>query len=160
MPKLTAGFMFSGYSDYWHGASGRGETGGAAFAYYGRDTTLRDLVDQWVEDSWTNDYDFEGMPEDFDDNDVRAAILDSFTEAGRADYNKGTVCEFSREWDDCNPPRCADCDAFLDEEHEEGCDTAREKETEFVEIEDCDDDEDCGESPVAIMWIEWGSKDE
>ena len=160
MSKLTASFLFSGYSDYWQGASGRGEEGGAAFAYYGRRTTLRDLVDQWVEDSWTNDHDFEGMPEDFNEDDVKAAILESFTDAGRADYESDAVCEFSEEWNDCNPERCAECDACVGEEHNEGCDTAREEEIDIVGIDDCDDDEDCGESPVAIMWIEWEGDDE
>ena len=92
---LTATFIFSGMSDYWGGHGGRGIDSGCAFAFYGKDTTLRDLVEQWVEDSWTNEHDFEGCPESVTQNDVRKCILESFTDKGRADYYSGAVCEFS-----------------------------------------------------------------
>ena len=155
MRNLSASFMFSGYSDYWSGASGRGERGGAAFAFYGKDTTLRDLVDQWVEDTWTNDCDFEGLPESVSSDDIREAILDSFTEAGRADYNSGKICEFSREWADINDvDKCRECGELLGEPHDEDCSLIEDDENIVVE-EDLEDDDDYGESPIAIMWIEW-----
>ncbi len=112
---LTATFLFSGFSDYWQGHSGRGIDGGAAFAFYGKDTTLRDLVDQWVEDFYVSG-DFEYAPESITQDDIRACILESFSDVGRADYESNAVYEFSQ-----------DCE---------------------------EDDEDC-ESPIAIMWIEW-----
>ena len=34
MSNLSARLEFSGYSDYWSGASNRGRGGGCAFAYY------------------------------------------------------------------------------------------------------------------------------
>ena len=76
MSNLTSHLEFSGYGDYWGGASGRGRGGGCAFAYYGKNTTLRDIVDQWVDDSWSNEYDFEDCPESVTSDDIRDCILD------------------------------------------------------------------------------------
>jgi hypothetical protein len=125
---LTSRFEFSGYGDYWGGASDRGRGGGCAFAYYGKNTTLRDLVDQWVDEFSTNEYDFEDCPESVTSDDIRDCILDSLTETGRADYDSGAVCEWSAEWMGING---------IDPESED------------------DDDDDCMESPQVIIWIDW-----
>lgn len=155
MSNLSASFLFSGYSDYWSGIGGRGKEGGAAFAYYGKDTTLRDLVDQWVEDFRTNEYDFEECPESITDEDCREAILESFTALGRADYDNNVTCEFSQEWADANGMyRCEECNEPMGVPHEEDCPN-RASDENFVTDEDCPFEEDWGESPVAIMWIEW-----
>ena len=161
MPNLSASFMFSGMGDYWSGHGGRGERGGCAFAYYGKDTTLADLVDQWVEDSWCNDCDFAGIPESVSSDDIREAILESFTDAGRADYESGAICEFAEEYASVNDLNCCkECKAYLGEAHEDGCSLSvdledNEGETSAVVEEDLPEDDDCMEYPIAIMWIDW-----
>ncbi len=153
MPKLTASLIFNGYSDYWRGQSGRGQEGGCAFAYYGPDTTLRDLVDQWVDDAWSNDYDFEGLPEDTSREDIRDCIVRSLTAEGRRDYDSGALCEWAA---DCEDDRtCKDCHERIGELHGEDCPYYEEDEDYEVEAMDCDDCDDCIESPQAILWIEW-----
>ena len=125
MSSLHCEFEFSGYSDYWGGRSGRGIDGGIACAFYGKNTTLRDLVDQWVDDVWSNDYDFEGLPDSVSSDDIRDCILAMLTDSGRADYESGAICEFSLDWMSIN------------------------------DIDPDSDDDDWGESPVAYIWISW-----
>lgn len=173
MSNLTSRFEFSGYSDYWGGASDRGRGGGCAFAYYGKDTTLRDIVDQWVEDAWSNEYDFEDCPESVTSDDIRNCILESLTEAGRIDYTNGAICEWSAEWVKINA-----CDGKLVIGEQVMIDNVAGsyaygeivKITDtsvFVEIDgkkyrrDFDDvypivdEDDCMESPQVIIWIDW-----
>ena len=118
----------SGYSDYWHGMSHRGRGHGAAFAFYGKNTTLKDIVDQWCDEVYNNEYDFEDLPESVTQDDIRDCILDALTADGRADYDNDAVCDWSREWMSCN-----DIDPDSDDD-------------------DCDDD---GESPSVILCIDW-----
>lgn len=153
MTNLSASYIFSGYSDYWSGHGNRGHGSGCAFAYYGRNTTLRDLVDQWVYDAFDNMHDFEDLPESVTPDDIRACILESFTDAGRADYASGAVCEFSEEWvrENCLDG-CASCGERVGDPHCDDCDNAT---SAVVEDDDCDEDNDLGESPVVIMLIEW-----
>jgi hypothetical protein len=125
---LSCEFNFAGYSDYWRGLGGRGRGHGAAFAYYGRDTTLRDLVDQWCDDVWQNEYDFEDLPESVTQDDIRDCIVAMLTPDGRADYDSGAICEFSLDWMDCNG---------IDPDSDE------------------DDFDDCMESPQVIICIDW-----
>ena len=152
MTKLTCEFEYAGYSDYWRGRGGRGIEGGIATAFYGKDTTLRDLVDQWVEESWTNGHDFEGMPEDVGSDDVRDCILAMLSDAGRADYESGAVCEFAADLEEDRV--CSDCGEPLGELHTEDCQYYEEDEDLEVVEHECDDD-DCCESPVAHVWITW-----
>jgi hypothetical protein len=126
--NLTATFIFSGYSDYWGGYHDRGRGGGCAFASYGKNTTLKDIVDEWVEDSWSNDYDFEDCPESVTSDDIRDCILAMLTDAGRADYDSGAVSEFSADWMSIND---------IDPESED------------------DDDDLCNELPQCIVHIDW-----
>ncbi len=125
MSNLTASYIFSGYSDYWRGMSNRGRGHGAAFAYYGKNTTLRELVDQWVEESWVNDHDFEDLPESVTQDDIRDCILEMLTDSGRKDYESNVVCEFSTNWMSIN------------------------------DIDPDSEDDDCGESPQVIIEIDW-----
>jgi len=110
---LSASFVYSGYSDYW---GGYGETDceeyseHLLYASYGRDTSLRDIVDQLVEDSWTGPAS-ETLPEDVTEDDVRRALLDGMlNDQGRADYNNGAIAECSATWGDCNAfDECPEC---------------------------------------------------
>jgi hypothetical protein len=115
----------SGYSDYWGGLGGRGQGKGCAFAYYGPETSLRDIVDQWVEETWTNDHDFEDLPESVTQDEVRDCIVSALTQQGRDDYEAGELCEWSLDWRDAN------------------------------DWSPGDDDDDCMESPVVILVLEW-----
>ena len=107
---LSASFVYADYSDYFSGYS---ETDceeyseHLLYAYYGRNTSLRDIVDQLVEDSW-NGPASESLPEDVTEDDVRRALLDTMLNSrGRADYESGAIAECSAEWmadtddDDC-----------------------------------------------------------
>jgi len=153
MSNLSASLIFSGYSDYWSGASNRGRGGGCAFAYYDADTTLKDIVDQWVEDSWSNEYDFEDCPESVTSDDIRDCIIESLTESGRADYDSGALCEWAAY---CEETRtCRECNAPIGEEHDEDCEYYEDDELNDVEPDDCEDYNDCCESPQVILWIDW-----
>lgn len=104
--KLTVSHEFRGMGDYWGGNGRRwDDDAGCVFAYYGKDTTLRDCVDQWVEDFWSGGDFIEGCKawDEVTRADVRAAILESMTEQGRADYESGALCDGAAEWEFWKP---------------------------------------------------------
>ena len=99
---LTVEHEFSGMGDYWGGNGRRWDNdAGCLFAHYGAGTTLRDCVDQWVDDFW-NGGDCDSLPNNVDSSDVRDAILASLTEQGRADYDSGAVAECAAEYAEIN----------------------------------------------------------
>lgn len=147
---LSCCLEHAGMSDYWSGLGGRGEGKGCAFAYYGHDTTLRDLVDQWCDDVHTNDYDFADMPESISDHDIRDCILCMFNTRGRADYDSGALCEWAAYCED--ERECRSCGERIGESHYDDCDNAVGA---FVEGDDCEDYNDFCESPQAIICINW-----
>ena len=105
--KLTVSHEFMGWSDYWGGNGRRWDTdAGCVFAFYGKDTTLRDCVDQWLDDFMTGG-DFVDGCEAWDKVtavDLRQAIINSLTEQGRRDYESGALCEGAEVWiDDWEP---------------------------------------------------------
>ena len=153
MSNLTASLCFVGYSDYWRGMSDRGRGHGAAFAYYNGETTVKDLVDQWVDDVWNNEYDFADLPDSVSSADIRDCILAAFTESGRADYNSGALCEWASDFD--GEKECVCCGESLGELHSEECDYYDEDEDYEVEKSDCSDQCDCMEYPQAIMELDW-----
>ena len=153
MTKLTASLDFVGYSDYWRGMSDRGRGHGAAFAYYNGQTTVRDLVDQWVDETWNNEHDFEDLPESVTQDDIRDCILAAFTDAGRADYESNALCEWAADFDGEN--ECVHCEQRIGELHSEDCDYYEEGEDIEVERDDCIDQCGCLEYPQAIMEISW-----
>jgi hypothetical protein len=119
--KINATFLYAGMADYWGGDGRRwDDNAGCLFAYYGRDTTLRELVDDWVEDFIAGG-DCDSFPEDVTSEDIRAAILEMLSEQGRQDYESGAISEFAQEFADANPD---------------------------------EDEDDGGESPVAIILVE------
>jgi len=173
---LSCHLEFSGYSDYWGGMGGRGEGKGCAFAYYGKDTTLADIVDQWVDETWNNEHDFADLPESVGQSDIRNCILESLTEQGRADYHSRAVCEWSAEWvkiNGCDGKLVLGEKAMIDNvdgghaygEIVEITDTSVSVEVDGKEycrdfddvypVADEDDyDDDC-ESPQVILCIDW-----
>ncbi|MHC4301007.1 MAG: hypothetical protein ACYS7Y_27345 [Planctomycetota bacterium] len=130
MPIITATFEFSGMVDYWGGDGRRwDDNAGCLFTSYSTDTTLRDIVDGWVNDFCAGG-DCDTLPEDVTESDVRAAILDMFTEQGRADYESGALAECATEFAECN-----DLEAG-------------------VPLDDQEDEDTWGEYPVCIVLIE------
>lgn len=103
MPKLTATFLYYGHSDFWGGNSERWDNNnGCLFAYYNQCTTLKDLIDQLVDD-FSNGGDCEKMHEEITDADVRETlIMDMLDEQGRKDYKDGALSEFAVEFADIN----------------------------------------------------------
>jgi hypothetical protein len=96
---VSATFLYAGMCDYWGGDGDRWDDNkGCLFAYYGRDTTLRGLIDQWVDD-FCRGGDCDSLPEDVTENDIKSALLDMLTEEGRRDYDNDAICEFSRDWE-------------------------------------------------------------
>jgi hypothetical protein len=139
----------AGMSDYWGGMGDRGRGKGCAFASYDHSTTLRDLVDQWVDDVRMNDYDFEDLPESIGDADIRECIIGMFNAKGLADYESGALCEWAAY---CEDERvCDGCGAGIGEEHEEDCEIG----AGYVEDDDCQDYNDFHEYPQAIICIDW-----
>ena len=70
--------IYEGFSDYWQGDGDRwDENKGCLFAYYGPDTTYRDLVDGWLED-FNSGGDFDGKPlaEEVTEAEMRKALED------------------------------------------------------------------------------------
>lgn len=162
--KITVSHEFVGFGDYWGGNGRRWDNdAGCAFAYYGRNTTLRDCVDQWVDD-WGMGGDFEHNGdgrdpwEDVTDDDIRAAILDSLTEQGRADYDSGALAECAEEYArDGDPPVCRDCGEALGSPHCEDCVVLAgldDEDDHNVTDDDCDDPDEYSESPIWVILIE------
>ncbi len=117
--KLTASFVYAGYSDYW---GGHGDTicedysEHLLYAFYGRDTSLKDIIEQLVEDSWTGPAS-ETLSEEVTEDDVRKALLDMLTKEGRANYGSGAVAECSAAWTDENTlEECPECGHVSDSE--------------------------------------------
>jgi len=148
MPKVTVSHEFMGWSDYWGGNGRRwDDNAGCLFAYYGKDTTLKDCVDQWVDD-FLSGGDCDSMPEDVTSDDVYEAILTTLlNDRGRQDYHSGALAECAadiaditdEEVDDdyCESPiwvilveveTCPDCgDCTGEETYDELCDSCHEK---------------------------------
>ncbi len=102
---LDARLIYTGPIDYWGGFDNQiGEyiSEHLLYAYYDRDTSLRDIIDQLVEDSWTGPAS-ETIPKGITQDDVRAALLNRMLrKPGRADYHKGIIAECSTQWMEAN----------------------------------------------------------
>jgi len=141
MSNVSASYLYSGMSDFFSGY-GCNDNQSLLYAFYGPRTTLRDIVDQLVSETWSGPAS-EDVPEDLSNDEVRAAILDCLTEQGRADYASGAISEFAEKYaaandldgeeedDDCmDSPvviflleweACADCGAFTELNEDEVC---------------------------------------
>ena len=101
--------LFTGYIDFWGGNGCRqGNNSGCLFAWYGPTTTLRECVDAWVDD-FSHGGDFDEMVDDINKEDVRAAILQSFSPKGLADYNNGALCGPAEDITDAADIEDEDC---------------------------------------------------
>lgn len=151
MPTLTARYIYSGMGDYWGGDGDRWDDNkGCLFAYYGKDTTLHDLIDQLVDD-FNSGGDCETMPEDITDCDVRAALLEMLTDQGRDDYMNDVVAGCAEDYADANDDEedddcsespifvvlmecevCSECKTWCDHYVDDVCETCYEKEDSDV----------------------------
>jgi len=148
--RLSAQFIYNGMPDYWGGDGDRWDDNkGCLFAYYGRNTTIRDMIDEWTND-FMNGGDCDTFPEDVTAEDVRAALLAMLTDEGRKDYESGVVSEFATFFDECNPLACSECGEKIGCEHQEGCNYRDENDPYVVD----DDYEDEYDSPFAVVLIE------
>ena len=148
MANITVEHEFCGWSDYWGGNGQRwDDNAGCLFAYYDKRTTLRDCVDQWVEEFCAGG-DCDSFHEDITAEDIREAILTTLlNDRGRADYEAGALAECAADWasysdddeveEDCESPiwiilvkydKCPDCDNPSGEEtYDELCDSCHKK---------------------------------
>ena len=107
---LTASFLYSGYSDYFQG-HGCKDSEYLLYAYYGRNTSLRDSIEQLVDDSWSGPAG-EELPEDVTMDDVREALGEMLSEQGREDYVSGALAECSKDFADANRlTECPECNS-------------------------------------------------
>jgi hypothetical protein len=107
--KITVSHEFAGWGDYWRGNGRRwDDNAGCLFAYYNGKTTLKECVDQWVEEFWSGG-DCDSLPAEVTGNDLREAILTTLlNERGRADYESGALCEFAENIKDIVAEECAE----------------------------------------------------
>jgi len=153
---LTASFLHSGMSDLFSGY-GCNDNQTLLYAFYGPRTTLREIVDILVSETWCGPAS-QVVPKELDDDEVRAAILDCLTEQGWADYASGAISDFAEEYAHANClDECRMCGASLGDPHESDCAFLAEwgQDEGTVEVEDCKEDDDCMESPVVIFLLEW-----
>jgi hypothetical protein len=166
MALLTATFLYNGLPDYWGGDGDRWDDNkGCVFAFYGAGTTLRDIIDGAVDD-FNSGGDCDTMPEEVTSEDVRKALLDCLSPAGRADYDSGAVSEFAAEYASINGYGvCRECGEAVDDAHDVDCPVFAElmkdpvyagEEELSVSEDDCksDEDDDCCDSPICVFLIE------
>ena len=123
---LTASYVYSGLPDYF-GGYGCKDSEHLLYAFYGPNTSLADIIDGLVEDSWTGPAS-ESLPEEVTDSDVRDALLETMlNDKGRADYSNGALaecseaCEVETKCDGCGAkvgredwPDCPECGMCVD----------------------------------------------
>lgn len=91
---------YCGHSDYWSGNGARwGDNAGCLFAFYDHETTLREVIDQWVDD-FNGGGDCDSFPEDITSEDIRKAIMDSLTTEGVKDYETNAIFGPARDLED------------------------------------------------------------
>jgi hypothetical protein len=123
--KLHASFEYAGLPDYWGGNGRRwDDDAGMLFAYYGGFTTLHDIVEQWIDDFGFNGEFDSPVWDDVSDEEIRAAVMAGLTEQGLADYHSHALSEWSADYADANDM-----------------------------TEDSEDD-DFGDSPIAVLLLE------
>ncbi len=114
---LIASFLYSGYSDYFSGYGCIEGREHLLYAYYGRHTTLHDIIDELVEDSYTGPASEELS--DISDDDVRKALLGMLNDEGRAAYESGALAECAADMDRLT--ECPECEAELDDVEYDCC---------------------------------------
>lgn len=85
--KVSAEFEYSGLPDYWGGNGARwSDDHACVFAYYGPETTLRELIEEWASDD--ADQDGKAHFEHFTRADIEAALIEMLTPQGRAELDQ------------------------------------------------------------------------
>jgi len=172
MSKITASYLYSGLPDYWGGDGRRHDNdAGCLFAFYGANTTLRDIIDSAVDD-FCDGGDFYVDNADVDpwvdvsQDEVREALLACLTAEGRADYDNNVISEFAAVYAACNDlDKCRECGHLIGSPHHVDCDVLKDMaengdiddnfEVEVnVEPEDCADEDDCYDSPIVVFLLE------
>jgi hypothetical protein len=147
-----AEFLYAGMPDYWGGNSDRWDDDkGCVFTYYGKDTTMQDIIDGAVDDFLAGG-DCDSLPDEITDEMVREALLASLTDIGRDYYFNGVVSDFATDYADANGlDRCQDCGEKVGHPHDEDCDLGKEHEG-GVQDDECNEDE-CCDSPIIVFLI-------
>ncbi len=107
---LSASFLYSGYPDYFCGHSGI-----LLYAYYGHHTTLRDIIDELIEDST----DCETLPDIITTDEVRSALLAMLSSLGLVEYYSGAIAECAAAMDRLT--KCPECGVEIDDEDWDDC---------------------------------------
>jgi len=126
---LTATFLFAGYSDYFQGygcVDNDEHVECLLYASYGRHTTLCDIINQLVEDSWSG---CGLLGRGVAKATIRKALLAMLSDTGREDYESGALVECATdlpsltECPDCKTKledidydQCPECYAWLDQD--------------------------------------------
>lgn len=95
---ISVQFIYSGMLDFWGGDGDRWDDNkGCLFASYNHETTMQELVSSFLDDFELGG-DCESFPPEVDREDIREAILASFTDQGRADYEADRLCEWAERY--------------------------------------------------------------
>jgi hypothetical protein len=79
---VDATFLYSGMIDYWGGDGDRwDDNAGCLFAHYGPASTLRDIIDDLVNDFIAGG-DCDTLPEEVTDSDIRKALIEMLSDQG------------------------------------------------------------------------------
>jgi hypothetical protein len=160
--ELNAHFLYAGFSDYFRGYGcddNNEHSEHLLYAFYGKKTTLADIVDELVEDAW-NGPAGETLPDDCDTDAVRRAIVEGMlNDRGRADYVSGAIAECSVDYadanDDSGPKECPGC-GVEDDGYSDECDKCgHELLDDDPDAEDEDDFDDCHESPIFVVVLDY-----
>jgi hypothetical protein len=140
---LTASYVYSGLGDYFGGhgcADDEEHKEFLLYAFYGRKTSLADIVDDLVDDSWGGSAS-EDLPADVTEDDIRDAIMtDMLNDRGRADVAEGAVAECSEGWG--ADAECACGASLTDVDDGDQCPV-------------CDCWNDFDESPIFVVVLEY-----
>jgi hypothetical protein len=99
---VDATFLYSGMIDYWGGDGDRwDDNAGCLFAHYGPASTLRDIIDDLVNDFIAGG-DCDTLPEEVTDVDIRKALIEMLSDQGKEDYKIGALSEFAKEFAEVN----------------------------------------------------------
>jgi hypothetical protein len=112
--QLSATFLYSGMGDFWSGDGDRWDKNkGCLFASYDPDTTLKDLIESWVNDYTSGgDCDDKEVFERVSEDQVRQALIDMLSPEGKEHYENDVIWEGAKEFGDCNPDYDPDDDDF------------------------------------------------
>jgi hypothetical protein len=99
---VSASSLFHGNIHYWDGDGDHWDDNkGCLFAHYGPETTLKELVDAWVEDSKCGDLDDKIAWDSVSSDEIRASLVEMLSSEGKEEYsNPSGPCEFAKELDD------------------------------------------------------------